>query len=308
VSYPYHIVATGPGGRDTADITIHTVWYQGGAPVGPGGQNASSIRLTVNGPSSPSLVLAKGSILSLKRMIVTLTSNVSSDSVIRDTILPGTFGFSESFASAKVEKTYGLKPLRDWNLVVKVLDARDSLIYEGSGKAAKLLAGEARPLVVQTTARYEPYRVRFTLPDSVGPPLGTIKQSIRFRRVRVTLDGATILDSSLASGYFAASPVIHTLYYDYVNPAAHSWTISFYGDFPGWNASLPLFIGTYTPTPCAGCNSTPVNGVVWTGPGSTSDPNDPTAEGANIGPAPTFSVEKYGGTIVTQPLPPVVLP
>jgi hypothetical protein len=260
----YYIQATGPGGRDTAAISIYVGWQ---------GPTGAVIKLTVNllaDGISPN-VLVKSSALTVKKMVVTLISNVPTDRVVRDTIWAGASGLGTWSAQIPAfSSPYEVKPLRNWTVSVKTLDARDSILHEGTATVNNLLAGESRSVTVDAAVRFDTYDVRFALPDSLASGTGTGKQAVGFMRVRVLLDGAVVRDTLKASGYFAASPNIHVMEYDYVRPVSHLWKVEIYGNIEGW-LDKPLFTGSITLplAPCPACVLSPMVSMAWTGPGAT---------------------------------------
>ncbi|MCD6025091.1 MAG: hypothetical protein K0Q91_2007, partial [Fibrobacteria bacterium] len=288
IAYPYHIVATGPGGKDTAALAIVVTWRTGEAPE----------PLPVAGIYLGVQLENKGSATSLKKMVVTWTSNVSTDAVVRDTILPGTAGFTASGSQA-FSKHYALKPLRHWGLTVKTLDALDSVRHFDSIVSLSLLAGEARVVNVNLARRYHTWNVKISLPDSLGIAGSLFKESLRVHRVRVLLDGVPVRDTIKSAGYFASAPTTHAMEYDYVRPGARAWKVEVYGDLPGWSSSLPLFAGTLT-TGCAACGSSDQVSLVWMGPGSPSDPNSGSGSPIVIAPMPSVSISKVNSVIAAD--------
>ena len=165
--------------------------------------------------------LHKGSTITLQKLIVTLTSNVGTDSVIRDTITPGVAGFvSLATENQTVAKTYSVKPLRSWTITVKTLDAKGIVIHYASKVADSIKIGEERPVTIDLTSKYIMYVAKFTLPDSIGSSTpGTFKQKLDINRFMLVLDGDTVRDTTSLGGpghYFTAGAPGHLVAFDYV--------------------------------------------------------------------------------------------
>ena len=291
----YGVVATGPGGKDTATLRLATV----------PGHTGSGIYLTVSLAAANGIVLDKASALQPLKMVVTLTSSFAGDAVVRDTILAGASGFSTLVKTPALAKLYELKPLRHWTVNVKTLDVFDSTIHEGSALVSSLLAGEMRAVTIYPTARFATYRLQFSLPDSLGSATGTFKAPLTLNRFRVLLDGAPVRDTVKGAGSFASKPAMHTVDYDYVRPNAHVWKVEVYGILGDWPASRPLFTGTLPSTSCASCAAAGFFTMVYTGPGSPSDPAyDPGSAGAGITTLPTVFISQILTVVFSEPVPP----
>jgi hypothetical protein len=185
--------------------------------------------------------LGKGSAIKLKKLIITMTSNVVSDSVVRDTILasdaPGSTFTTSTDADQSFSKAYAIKPLRHWTVVVKTLDTRDSVIHKDSVQALNLLAGETRTIPLNLSARYVMYEVKFSVPDSLRSNISGQAQKIIITRFVMKIDTTTAIDSSRPAGFIPDS--VHTALFDYI-PAntTPDVTIRFYGHSAGTNDTL----------------------------------------------------------------------
>jgi hypothetical protein len=190
----------------------------------------------------PNGTLAKGSIIKLKKMIVTMTSNVVTDTVIRDTILASDAADSKFVTNSGIDqsfnKPYAVKPLRTWTVVVKTLDTRDSVVHKDSVVAKNLFAGETRSITLNLAARFVMYEVKFSVPDSLRSTISNQSQKIVITRFVMKVDSAVAIDSSSPAG-FAVAPVVHSSTFDYI--AANTTpdvTIQFYGHSAGTNDTL----------------------------------------------------------------------
>jgi hypothetical protein len=311
-----YILATGPGGKDTAAIDIDIAWPTG-YPVDPGPDlSVSSINLSVHlspRASTSRGILAKGSALSLRKMVVTLTSSVPTDAIIRDTILAGESGLmASSGIDMMVSKNFIVKPLRHWTVNVQTFDVQDSIVHKDSVIAKNLLAGETRSITLNIPARYDGYSVKLALPDSIGTTLGSFRHRIGFTRIRITVDGAVVRDTTKLAGYFAPS-ILHTVDYDYVRRASHTWKVEVFGDIDGW-FDKPLFSGSILISEPlkSGESGEPSFYLAWMGPGSSSDPDCalPASEcgmGGPIGPSPLVTIQNVSRVVVVggnpNPLP-----
>ena len=254
--------------------------------------------------------LSKSSTISLAKVIVTLKSSVSTDSVIRDTILPGSNGFTATAtADQSVTETYNVRPLRDWKIYVKTLDANDSVIHSDSASALAIKIGEARPVTITLRSKFVMYVAKFTLPDSIGSATGSFKEKLNVNRLALIIDGDTVRDSSTIAGYFATSPTFHTVGFDYVSSgASHVVKLLVFGDMNDWPADKPLYADTLTIAPTdTGTTKTP--SLTYTGPGSPSDPNWSSTNpgGAKIDPL-TIIIGKVGQVDIEPTLDPTPLP
>jgi hypothetical protein len=262
----YRIVAHGPGGSDTATINITVV-----GPPTPPVETFSGMTLSVNIQSGLGTVLAKTSALSLKKMIVTLTSNLSSDMSIRDTILAGTPGFGAGAVSGRVLlKTYALKPLRTWLAFVQISDTRDSLVYSGSVAVANLLAGQTRAANLNLISRFAPYNGQILFPGIVGGGAYPVTYSVKARRIVLVVAGDTVREMIAPNGgYFASTPVAHVLEYDYLRTGVqNTMSMHIYGHaHPPASSSLgpvvQLFSASYNYLPTGGAHTPQLS---WVGP------------------------------------------
>jgi hypothetical protein len=247
--------------------------------------------------------LSKGATISYKKLIVTMVSNATTPDTLRDTITPGHNGFTAvATDSQTVSKTYGIKPLRSWTITVKTLDQKDSVIHSANTTANSILIGENRTVSLTLTSKFVMYVAKFVLPDSLSATGSTTKQVLNINRFVMKVDGRTVVDSTKPSGYFAATPTVNSIQFDYIKAdTAHSLELYIYGVIPNWPSNKPLFGDTIAVAP-TGRDSTYTPTLPWMGPGSPDDPNyDPLhPTGATAG------LEIHIGKVGTVTFEPVV--
>lgn len=184
--------------------------------------------------------LGKTSVISLNKLVITLTSSIPSDSVRRDTVLADTgLAFvSNASIDQQFTRNYAIKPLRSWTIVVKTLDANDSVIHYDSTVAADMFAGETRPITVNMASRFVMYEAKFTLPDSLNFQVSEFKEQLKVNRVVLRVDGAIVADSTRNPRFEpgSPSPTVHTVRFDYIRVnQTPDVKIEFYGrigDYP----------------------------------------------------------------------------
>jgi hypothetical protein len=299
------VIATGPGGADTSEVEI---------PFSDRGQISTNavLVLSLSLNAIPLPAPAKPAVLRLDRLIISLTSNIPSDPVLRDTILAtDALGGVLSVATAtpqQILKNYAVKPLRTWTIEVKTLDAAGEIMHHGTAMAEKILIGETRAIAMTLANRLQPMVALFRLPDTLSSsdPLVTAKQAIFFKRLVMVVSGDTVADST-ASGWFPTSPRVSALTFDHARAdTAHTVAFFVYADSLGrWPVSSPVYRGQFSiPRP----DSTYALTLQFSGPGSVWDPNyDPSNP---VGQLPGLVVEYggLGGLIISPPIPPNVLP
>jgi hypothetical protein len=254
--------------------------------------------------------LGKSSTISLAKVVVTLKSSVATDSVIRDTILPGDNGFTATAtADQSVAKAYNVKPLRSWKIYVKTVDVAGVVIHEDSASADSIKIGESRPVSITLGSKYVMYVAKFTLPDSIGSATGAFKEKLNVNRFMLVVDGDTVRDSTKASGYFSSAPNVHTVGYDYVEAGTpHVLKLFVFGDMNDWDSNLPLY-GDSVSIAATDTGTTKTPTLTYTGPGSPSDPDWSSVNpgGAKIEDL-TIVIGKVGVVEIEPTLPPNPLP
>src|SRR5690606_10927549 len=140
--------------------------------------------------------------------------------VRRDTILAdtGTAFVSNASIDQQFVRNYAVKPLRSWTIVVKTLDANDSVIHYDSSVAANMLAGETRPVTLNLASRFVMYEAKFTLPDSLNFQISQFKEQLKVNRVVLRVDGEIVADSTHNPRFEpgSPSPTVHTVRFDYI--------------------------------------------------------------------------------------------
>lgn len=281
----YRVIATGPGGSDTTYVSLRVVDTSSAA-------QSSVVALALHLQASPAYTLA--------RLVVEFTSSVATDPVVRDTIVAGTQGFVGSSSSDQsVSKVYLLKPLRDWRMRARVLDANDSLIYADSAQALALKVGETRSVTANLKGLYRTYLGRFSLPDSLKASGTAQTQVLNVRRLQILLNGVSVADS--ARSYFAPGTPAHSLRVPYVRAqGSHKLEVRVFADLAGWALDKPAFRDTLVVTPSADTSYNP--SLAYTGPGSPSDPNyNPSNPGGTKAPL-IFVFQAYNQVTIDPPV------
>ncbi len=242
--------------------------------------------------------LSKGAAITYRKLIVTMVSDAATPDVLRDTIVPGKNGFTDTATKAQsVSKTYNIKPLRSWTISVKTLDQNDSVIHSASTSANNVGVGETRAVTIDLTSRFIMYVAKFTLPDSLSMTGAANKEKLNVNRFMMVVDGDTVLDSTKTSGYFTSAPTIHSIQYDYVTAGTtHNLELYVFGDMGSWPSSRPLFGDTVVVA--AGPDSTYRPTLPWTGPGSPSDPDYDPANPGGAKTGLTINIGKVGQVTV----------
>lgn len=162
--------------------------------------------------------LTKSSVITLNKLVITLTSSIASDSVIRDTIIahPDSAFKPGATSDQTYARSIAVKPLRSWTVSVKTLDVNDSVIHSATQLIPNLLLGETREVTLNLTSRFVMYEAKFSLPDSLNFTQLGIKQQLSVDRVVMIVDGDTVIDSTRAPR-FASSPAVNTVRFDYIS-------------------------------------------------------------------------------------------
>lgn len=279
----------------------------------------------VNNLSKPGL--SKSSVANptgivLSKLVITLTSSVNTDAVIRDTILAndsvGSTFTTKSDDDQQVLKNFAVKPLRSWTVQVKTLDVNDSVIHAATTTTGDVGVGDLVPVQLNLASKFVVYVAKFELPDSIGSSDTSVslKQRLFINRFMMVVDGDTVRDST-ASAYFTASPAEHLLTWNYVRAdTVHELRLYVFADSVrmadssgggnwSWPSNLPLYGDTIQITDV---DSTYEPELPWTGPGSPNDPNyDPANPGGaraglevNIGAVGLVNINP---SLPTNPLP-----
>lgn len=216
------------------------------------------------------IALAKTSTITLTKLILVFSSSVND--TVRDTLTTSTpVAISATSTTAQtINKNYSLAPLRDWKLVAKTLDSKDSVIHKDSTAAVRLNPADTAVMNLTLNSKYTMYEAKFlNIPDSISSSVGgTTKDALNLKRFVLKVDGITVVDSTKASGYF--TPLTnHTLSFDYVTVGSHTIALYAYTDVGGlhyWDASLPLYSGSTVINVTAGSDLTQPLTLTWVGP------------------------------------------
>lgn len=188
----YRVVASGPGGKDTAGLTLSVIPYS--TPEVP-----SLLRLTVNlaalNPSSPPLDPA----ISISYKQVTLEYWALEDSAAtmhRDTTYPGSSGLTTGYGQQSLSFVRTIDK-RDWRYRLRVLDKKDTVLYD---------IGWGAPSMTTYNGVYQPrfimYDAGFRIPDSVSR-VGVPTQELKVKRLTLSVNGRVVADST-SPGFFPA--------------------------------------------------------------------------------------------------------
>ena len=204
-------------------------------------------------------VLSKSSAINLQRLVLTAVSGATPADTVRDTAAVS--GNSQ----VTLLRVLTLAPLRNWTVTAKSLDAKDSIIHQGSTASFFVKPGDTAQVTLNLTSRFSMYEARFnSLPDSISSSAsGTGKDKLNLNRVTLLVDGVAKADSVLASGFFSGSQNV-TVFWDYIAPGSHTITLEAYGVLH--NYSGKLYSGSSTFTSTAGTDDTRSVTLNWVGP------------------------------------------
>jgi hypothetical protein len=203
--------------------------------------------------------LAKTSTIDLRKLILEAVSSATPADTVRDTATVS------GNSSVTVLRTLTLKPLRNWVINAKTLDAKDSVVHQGSTASFFVKPADTSAVSLNLTSRFAMYQANFnTLPDSISSSAsGTGKDKLNLKRMVLKVDGVIKADSLLPSGYFAAGANV-SLYFDYITPGSHTVTLEAYGDLHSYIGLL--YSGSSTFSVSAGADDTRSVTLNWVGP------------------------------------------
>lgn len=211
--------------------------------------------------------LHKGQVITLGKLVVTLTS--SANDTIRDTITTLTTPALNpvSTTGQTVQKSYALPALRNWKIQVTSRDALDSVIHRDSSTIPALYAGDTAVVNLNLSSRFVMYEAKFlSLPDSIASATPSQpKQALCIDRLVLKIDGVAVRDSSVANACFA-SATTHTLAYDYVLTGNRTVELAAYGPMHYWPTDSALYRGQTSVNIGAGADSTVALSLSWVGP------------------------------------------
>ncbi len=202
--------------------------------------------------------LAKSSTINLSKLIVTGISGATPPDTIRDT------SSVSGNTQVTVTKAYTLKPLRNWTISAKTLDAKDSVVHTGSTAAFYVKPADTAVVSLNLASRFAMYQANFNaLPDSIASSTsGTGKDAVKVKRVLMKLDGVIKADSVFNAGFTGGQSV--SVFFDYVTIGSHAVVLEAYGDLNTFSGLL--YSGTTTFTVSAGTDDTKAVTLGWVGP------------------------------------------
>ncbi len=203
--------------------------------------------------------LSKSSTINLSKLILTAVSSATPADTVRDTAAVS------GNDVVTVLRTLTLKPLRNWVVTAKSLDAKDSVIHTGSTASFFVKPADTTAVSLNLTSRFAMYQANFnTLPDSIASSTsGTGKDKLNLNRVVLKVDGIIRGDSVLASTFFAGGANV-SLYFDYITPGSHTVTLEAYGSLHTYSGILYSGASTFSVT--AGNDDTRAVTLNWVGP------------------------------------------
>ncbi len=203
--------------------------------------------------------LSKSSAIDLRKLILEAVSSATPADTVRDTATVS------GNSAVTVLRTLTLKPLRNWTVNAKTLDAKDSVVHQGSTASFFVKPADTSAVSLNLTSRFAMYQSNFnTLPDSISSSTsGTGKDKLNLNRMVLKVDGVIRADSVLASGYFAGGANV-SLYFDYITPGSHTVTLEAYGALHTYAGIL--YSGSSTFSVSAGNDDTRTVTLNWVGP------------------------------------------
>lgn len=203
--------------------------------------------------------LSKSATINLSRLVLEAVSSATPADTVRDT------ASVSGNDAVTVLRTLTLKPLRNWTVSAKSLDAKDSVVHTGTSAAFFVKPADTSAVSLNLTSRFAMYQANFnTLPDSIASSAsGTGKDKLNLKRMVLKVDGVILSDSLLLSGYFAGGANV-SLYFDYITPGSHTVTLEAYGALHTYSGIL--YSGSSTFSVTAGNDDTRAVTLNWVGP------------------------------------------
>jgi hypothetical protein len=203
--------------------------------------------------------LSKSSAINLSKLVLEAVSSATPADTVRDT------ASVSGNDAVTVLRTLTLKPLRNWVVSAKSLDAKDSIIHQGSSASFFVKPADTSAVSINLTSRFAMYQANFnTLPDSISSATsGTGKDKLNLNRLVLMVEGVIKSDSVLASTFFAGGANV-SLYFDYITPGSHTVTLEAYGALHTYSGIL--YSGSSTFSVAAGNDDTRAVTLNWVGP------------------------------------------
>jgi hypothetical protein len=177
-----------------------------------------------------------------RRMVVLMTSGRDTlcDTLTRSGSLrstqEGAFLPDPASVTQTVSARYDLAPGRNWKILARVIDDKDSLRSIDSGWVDRLQPFEYRAVEMNLNSRFTSYSARFALPASIALAGETSARKIRFTRLSLDVDGRAAYDSIVSAGSNLSSSVSLTT--DYIESGSRNITLSAYGTLEGDTAGV----------------------------------------------------------------------
>lgn len=203
--------------------------------------------------------LSKSSAINLQKLILTAVSSATPSDTVRDT------ASVNGNAAVTILRTLTLKPLRNWVIHAKTVDANDSVIHAGATASFFVKPSDTSSVSLDLASKFSMYQANFnSLPDSISSSASnTGKDKLNLKRLVLKVDGIVKHDSVTASGYFAAGQNVR-VYFDYIGVGAHTVTLEAYGDLHTFSGLL--YTGSASLDVGAGDDRTQAVTLDWAGP------------------------------------------
>lgn len=203
--------------------------------------------------------LSKSSTINLQKLILTAVSSSSPADTVYDTATVS------GNAAITVVRNLTLKPLRNWVVSAKTLDAKDSVVHSGSTSSFFVRPSDTTGVTLNLTSRFSMYQANFnSLPDSISSATsGTGKDKLNLNRMVLKVDGVIMSDSVLASGFYNGGQNV-SVFFDYITPGAHSVTLEAYGVLHTYSGMLYSCTSSFSVA--AGIDDTKAVTLNWVGP------------------------------------------
>ena len=261
------ITALAPLAVMALGLTFTGCMEQSNSPSSAAAGQPATISMRVG--LDPVQSLGKASLITLKALILQLSSNTGD--TIRDTLTtsttPGILGLST--APQTVSKNYTLKPLRSWKVIAKTWDLNDSVIHIDTVNTGVVNDGDTAHINVSLSSRFTMYQAQFMIPDSISSSVsGTVKQVVNINRLELMIDGVDKKDSTVSPGPYYTKLVNAVIGYDYVPVGNHTVQLFAYGVMYAWPTASPLYSSSITNINNVLADSNATQGVTlnWTGP------------------------------------------
>ena len=286
-------------GLMTIGMTFMGCMEQSGSPTANNSASDKSVVLNANMAIDPVNSLAKGSLITLKKLIVVVASTTTPDT-IRDTVLAQTLNTVSTLPSGQqIPLHFTLKPLRNYTVTATTRDNNDSVIHTATTSTGVLNDGDTAIVNLTLSSRFSMYQASLLMPDSLkSTVVGTSKEIININRIVMLVDGVVKKDTTDQTQAFYVPKVNAVVNYDYVPVGSHTIVLEAFGPMIGpdssWPNTAPLYTSnSITVNVVAGVDQTVAtpDTLFWTGP--TTGTGFITANIGRVGTviinAPTYS-------------------